>query len=659
MSNQLYTYSIVRALYDKGDDYIDSFWPFVLAVLPRDQSFLAISVIQREVAGKYSLSIPHHSLSVILNRAERKSLIFKKDGFNEYSLTQEGFTCLNEYELESEVKRRIAALVEDAKNFLNEEWEESPSLDNVKDMIQAFAVENVEFLEQLTNVEKDEFERKVEKKLSRRHERALLKYFMRVEKAQPDIFKTLQDIFCGSIISTVVHNRSFPESVKKFERTVVYFDTNFVFSLLGMNYEEFNKPAQELFSLMKAEGVFEFKVFDFTIDEMSRVLREYGSEQERYAYNIKIGTIYSSLKSKGWTVGDVKEFLATVEEKLWEIGTRVQPTKIDISVYRPISEDYLTDLLACKPMQDKLGQNHDLAAIELIAKFRGSPVRRLEKAKVFFLTSDKRLAKYNFEKRGHKVHATVCEVIPDRMLTNMLWLKKPTLLKEIPMDVIVSMHSRHLFIDKVVWKFFHEKVRELRDSEDIDDRDITLLLYDTHFQEALGDLGPNDVAMVKSDLILQNIESARKSLDASFVRKMEDQKQFFEDRQKRSEREKEDKIYRTLTEAKKSIKNEAERDAKRITVEIVLLGCLVFFYPLKMLIAWVVKEWQYVQPAVWTISTIIMVLTFFFGSFFSGSRIKNDKNRLFSYLFNLIYLKKLKSSRIKDFESILLDVDET
>ena len=29
----IYTYALIRSLYDQGDDYIDSFWPFAIQVL--------------------------------------------------------------------------------------------------------------------------------------------------------------------------------------------------------------------------------------------------------------------------------------------------------------------------------------------------------------------------------------------------------------------------------------------------------------------------------------------------------------------------------------------------------------------------------------------------------------------------------------------------
>jgi len=37
MERLIYTYALIRSLCDQGEDYIDSFWPFVIKVLPPEE----------------------------------------------------------------------------------------------------------------------------------------------------------------------------------------------------------------------------------------------------------------------------------------------------------------------------------------------------------------------------------------------------------------------------------------------------------------------------------------------------------------------------------------------------------------------------------------------------------------------------------------------
>ena len=88
MSTQLYTYSLIRSLYDQGDDIIDSFWPLVINVLPKDKSSLALENVQSELEKSYGLNIPRHSLGTITTRATRKGYIARSH--KSLSLTQDG-----------------------------------------------------------------------------------------------------------------------------------------------------------------------------------------------------------------------------------------------------------------------------------------------------------------------------------------------------------------------------------------------------------------------------------------------------------------------------------------------------------------------------------------------------------------------------------------
>ena len=287
------------------------------------------------------------------------------------------------------------------------------------------------------------------------------------------------------------------EVTKKFDRTKVYFDTNFAFSVLGLHYDEYNVPAHELFHLMRGEGVFEFKVFDFTVDEMVSVLRNYLTEKHYYLPNIKVGSIFSSIKSKRWTQSDMKEFIVRIEEKLWKEGISIEATGVDLQHYDPQREEYRTALKKYKTWQNMRGQNHDLAAIEKISAIRKSPVRRIEAAKALLLTSDMRLARYDFCERGHRERETLCEVIADRLLTNMLWLKHPNIVKELSLTSIISIHSRHLFIDREVWKRFYTTMMDLRKRGSIDERDISILIYDNHIQDILKTYNPEEAGEIK------------------------------------------------------------------------------------------------------------------------------------------------------------------
>ena len=197
-----------------------------------------------------------------------------------------------------------------------------------------------------------------------------------------------------------------------------------------------------------------------------------------------------------------------------------------------------------------MSQNHDLAAIERIAILRKNVVRRIESAKALFLTSDMRLCKYDFYERGHKGRETLCEVIPDRLLTNILWLKHPNTVKDLSITSIISMHSRHLFIDREVWTRFFRTINDLRKKGSIDERDISILIYDRHIQDILKTYNREEANEIGEGWILKEIDSVKKGIDKEREQEIEALRKEFEQKTIETNRETDEKWLRKIADIK-------------------------------------------------------------------------------------------------------------
>lgn len=672
MSRQLYAYSLIRSLYDRGDDYIDSFWPLMIKVLPKDGTPIHMQDVQSGIESDFRLRIPQHSLGIISTRAARRGYINRVS--KKYALTEKGKKYLSELETERDAERRINELIEHAKNYVNSKLGLTYSLEKVRESIETFVRENLESLEQFLSPDVSEPEAK--KALSTEFDMALLEYFTYVERNRPVEFKTLQDILCGSIISTIVHIGTFEESAKRFDRTQVFLDSNYLFSLLGLNYEEGNKPAQELFELMKAEGSFEFRAFDFTVDEMTSVLSNYDKEQHHYSPHIKVRSLFGSLKAQGWTSADVREFTVGIESRLWKKEIALESTDINLKKFETEDPERRTALRRYKPDQVRGSkeQNHDLAAIDLIKKLRKKRATRIEKCQALFLTSDLKLAQFNYIEDGHKELSTINEVIPDRLLTNLLWLKRPASNGNVSLSSIVAIHSRQLFIDQAVWKRFYETVTTLRKDGSLDDKDLSILLFDGHIQEVLREIDLEDLEQLKPELIIEKVEDAKKRLDeskedstaklevepiineqekeqilnqlltseqklAELDRRISEVQQESSERVAEVQRESNERVFRTLTNWKKRKESESERQAVWLLRGTSALSVLLLIWISTLVFGPLLEKWQTIEPIAWEIALIVPLILSLLG-------IKLDPLRLRSWLkqkiFNRIYKRKLK-----------------
>lgn len=294
-----------------------------------------------------------------------------------------------------------------------------------------------------------------------------------------------------------------------------------------------------------------------------------------YVPGVKVDSIYSNLKSKGWTAEDVREFIQKIEEKIWALGINIEPTDIKLNSYKP-QEEYLSSILKYKPEKSEHSIRHDLIAIEKIQEIRGSKVREIERAKAIFLTSDLKLSNFNYMEMGHKENMTVCEVIPDRLLTNILWLKNPTTIKDIPLKSIIAIHSREILIDKRIWRRFYENVRKLKEDGRIGDKDLSMIFYNRYIEGVLSKLDESDIDKVTPELILEEIENMSRMIDNETQRKLEEQKKIFEKQIAQRELEKEQEWEKKLGEIKESLKVISQKKSNKY-INIASLICFFIF----------------------------------------------------------------------------------
>lgn len=407
MERLVYTYTLLKSLYDLGEDYIDSFWPFAIKVVPTDGKFVDLNFIQRSLKGIFGLEAPLNSIGFILNRAQKRGYIEQKE--KKYKLTEAGLKYLDTFETDKDVERRLNSLFDDIKQFLSESGVPITT-DQIHDTLFSLVYKNTDVLMEFFIPSTKISGQLVIPKVSS-FDKCLIEYIETAEQRKPEHYKALQDIVFGSIISTVLSSEE-PSAMieitkRKFKHCQAFLDTNFIFSILGLHTPEFNDPAKELFELLKKWGL-ELKVFSFTVDEICNVINGYPGQAYRYPTSIRVDTFYSSLKSKGWTKTKTKEFITNIEGTLSTSGIQIEWVRdVDLKNYKLPSDELRNVIGKYKPDQDLFYQNHDLAAIEKIKELRRRPVRKIEDSGVLFLTSDKRLSRFNFIEMGHRESVTL------------------------------------------------------------------------------------------------------------------------------------------------------------------------------------------------------------------------------------------------------------
>jgi len=641
MSNILYTYALLKSLYEEKKDYIDGFWPFVLKVLYSAQDHPRLITIQQRLKDQFSLDIPEHSLMSIITRAKRNGYIHQQR--KTFSITKKGIGYLDSLEPEADMERRINEVLSDLKAYLEQESKSVVPVEQVKNELLSFVYENIDLTVEFCNPNRSGTFGVP--KVAKAREIQLVRYFEIAQESKPAIYETLRDIVLGSTISVLASQRHIAEANKRFAKVEVFLDTNFLFSLMDLDFTEFCKPVHELFNMLQKYD-FEIKVFDFTIEEMVGVLMRYVKEENCYSRLVRVNSIFSSLKQKGWTREDIRDFVRKIEEKIWMLGLGIQPTNIDLDHYEPKHEEYLAGILKYKPSQWDRNRNHDLAAIEKITEIRKErPIRDIETSKAFFLTSDLKLAEFDYRELRHGERATVCEVIPGMVLTNILWLKDPSISSEIPMKTVMYLHAQRNFVDRAVWRRFYENITRLKEDGSIQDKDILMLLYDHHIEHVLRELDESEANEITPQFILNEVESMKKQLDAETQRKLEAQRDMIQGEFAKKELEKEQEWQIRMERIKSGVKAAAQKDSKRFVETVAWLAFSAVAALLFVFLNPIIRYWHKIEPFAWVISVLIALGVSMFGRQFTLGKFRE---RFETKQFNKLYRAKLEELGLRE-----------
>ncbi|NJE85484.1 hypothetical protein E3E23_06555 [Thermococcus sp. CX2] len=535
---KLYSYALIHALHREGHDYIEVFYPFVLRALPQDFSYSKIKDIRDMINLRFGFDIPRYALETIIKRAIKDEYIEYNNKKHEYVLTKKGLEFIQSIDdIEEKQKRRLNKFLLDMTEFINRN---SPSStpkyqkDRVEEGFFRFIESNINLLIGFLSSHISPFpEEKEKSKEQRKLDIEIYKYIKHIYENNDDMFEIFQEIILGSIISIALFYDHTDQNIKeKFTPLTIYLDSNFLFSLFELHTKERNKATKELFDMIKKYSQFKIKVFDFTLAEMVRVVKGYPTAISKYSSKIRVDSLYDILRKKGWKEPQVNYFIATLEDSVKELGIEIEHTDIDLNRYSPDCVDNPSEIrlkLAKYKPQSMYNsdtaffesQNHDLASICLIQKKRGKSPRKIENAEYIFLTSDLKLSKFNLETFGHKISGTIPEVIPDRLLATILWLKDPTLNPNLPVHVIIASYSNTLLVARGIWEKFYQIVLRLKESGKISQDDIATLFYHDYIETVLLEFSEEEIDEINEEFVLKSIEEATKKMEKDIEKRKE------------------------------------------------------------------------------------------------------------------------------------------
>lgn len=366
-----------------------------------------------------------------------------------------------------------------------------------------------------------------------------------IETSNNILFEIAEQLYIGSIVASFLESGFDLEP--KFDSTEIYYiDTPLILKALDLQKEEDNQPILELFDLIKKTGG-KLKVLSITIDEVFKVI-----ENAISCYNNKIPTttINEACLRKGKNKAWLISFNANLES---HVLNELKMSKEEINKsFRDKYEKY-QDVKSLQDERIRKGNAlHDVLAYLFVRDKRGGSISVFQKAKIWFLTSNVDLLRFNKE---HNPHNGITEIVLPDVLTSLLWLKNPskfiTQVKKIGIRELMTCTINEEIASRELINEFEANVSSL---DDISKEDYVTLLESVAHQSAkkieyFNDLVTQDKALAKLEAhhIIEN-EKTRKSKRTQLIKDTQKEKE--EEKEKNKELSKklnliEEELYNT------------------------------------------------------------------------------------------------------------------
>lgn len=295
-----------------------------------------------------------------------------------------------------------------------------------------------------------------------------------IEMNNHDLYKIAENIYLGSIVAGFLES-GFEMDSKFVSNEVYYLDTPIVLRALDLQKEEDTKPVLELLELIIKTGG-QIKILSITLDEVSGIIEKAIGVYDNLNPTSTINEACLRLKkNKTWLI----QLNARLEERLRKLAIETVPFSI-------VHRDKFSKSQDIKDLKEsrlrKGTAEHDVFAYLYIREKRQDTISTFQKAKEWFLTSNKELVNFNIEKTGSK---KVSETILPDGLTSLLWLKNPqhlaTKVKSVGLSELMAITLDEEIASKELIIEFNNNIKSL---EELTSDDYRILLESVAHQSA-------------------------------------------------------------------------------------------------------------------------------------------------------------------------------
>ena len=266
----LATVALLKTNYDRGQDHIGMFMPFILdalSAIPEDH--FGIEDVRNSVNERHGLDIPAHTLQTLLSRACKEGFLTRAAGtlskvphknISQSTLIQDRDTLIREHNFLAEALQQFAA---------NRQFPLASAEDALALLWDFLELNHVAML-----VENQPEEQAPAHGKTPNRQRIVAAFLSDAFLSRPDLASIVQRMLEGYVLQNTLLLRDIASAKRRFRNLNVYIDTGIIMSVLGYRGEATRRATLEAFRLLRDTGA-RIAVFEATLGEVRRILYVY------------------------------------------------------------------------------------------------------------------------------------------------------------------------------------------------------------------------------------------------------------------------------------------------------------------------------------------------------------------------------------------------
>lgn len=444
--------------------YTENFTPLVAECIRlSDQPFVSLSEIQGRMLAEFGLRIPSNSLKVILSHVQRQGYVRREHGT--YVPMPSKLQTLRVQPVRQQILSSHDATITNLREFCRTRYSVNWTSEEAEDALLLYLKDHD--LDILLAAAEGTPIPAVRRKIS--NARFLVSAFaIHVQREEPDAFSYLEDVVKGHLLANALVFPDVSAVARKFRRTKVFLDTRVILNALGYRGIPFRATGKDLLDLLYELGA-DIRCFRHTYDETVGILYAVSKALSTKSLAELYEAVGRTFYEQGASESDVMLAIATLERDLKRLHVEIEDKPSYEHKYQ-LDEAELDRMLERNVRYtNQPAKVRDVDSLSSIYKFRkGRDYTLLEDCRAFFVTTNFDLVKTS--KTFFNAYQSVTSApiaITERNLANILWLKKPIAVPELPRKQIIADSYAALEPPGKLWRKFLAETKKLQARGDI------------------------------------------------------------------------------------------------------------------------------------------------------------------------------------------------